>query len=83
MKLFFLFLITPVISLMILKLLKKLYKIKKLSYLNKKKLGSWMKLTKKERYDLTNNDSFNYLNKRKKLLTEIRKEYNNILKKSN
>ena len=34
-----------------------------------------MNLTKKERYDLSNKDSASYLNKRKVLLDQIRKEY--------
>ena len=37
-----------------------------------------MKLTKKERYNLSKNDSFAYLDRRKLLLNEIRKEYKKI-----
>ena len=37
-----------------------------------------MKLTKKERYNLSKNDSFTYLDRRKLLLDEIRKEYKKI-----
>ena len=37
-----------------------------------------MKLTKKERYNLSKQDSVNYLDRRKLLLEEIRKEYKKI-----
>jgi len=37
-----------------------------------------MNLTKKERYNLSKQDSFKYLDKRKHLLDEIRKEYKKI-----
>ena len=39
-----------------------------------------MKLTKKERYNLSKQESITYLNKRKVLLEEIRKEYKKISK---
>ena len=39
-----------------------------------------MNLTKKERYDLSKKDSSSYLNKRKVLLDQIRKEYKIISK---
>ena len=39
-----------------------------------------MNLTKKERYDLSKNDSDKYLNERKNLLDQIRKEYKIITK---
>ena len=39
-----------------------------------------MNLTKKERYNLSNQESITYLNKRKVLLEEIRKEYKKISK---
>ena len=39
-----------------------------------------MKLTKKERYNLSKKESITYLNKRKVLLAEIRKEYKKISK---
>ena len=39
-----------------------------------------MNLTKKERYNLSKQESINYLNKRKVLLEEIRKEYKKISK---
>jgi len=37
-----------------------------------------MNLTKKERYNLSKEDSFNYMDRRKLLLKEIRKEYKEI-----
>jgi len=43
-------------------------------------LNNWMNLTKKERYKLSKQESMNYLNKRKILLEEIRKEYKKISK---
>ena len=39
-----------------------------------------MNLTKKERYNLSKQESITYLNKRKGLLEEIRKEYKKISK---
>ena len=54
---------------------KKVLKSKKNISLNKKSLNQWMNLTKKERYDLSKKDSASYLNKRKILLDQIRKEY--------
>ena len=54
---------------------KKVLKSKKSISFNKKSLNQWMNLTKKERYDLSNKDSASYLNKRKVLLDQIRKEY--------
>ena len=51
---------------------------KKLTTFNKKNLNNWMNLTKKERYNLSKQDSFNYMDKRKLLLEEIRKEYKKI-----
>ena len=57
---------------------KKVFKAKKLITFNKKNLSNWMQLTKKERYNLSKQDSVNYLDKRKLLLEEIRKEYKKI-----
>ena len=54
---------------------KKVLKSKKSISFNKKSLNQWMNLTKEERYDLSNKDSASYLNKRKVLLDQIRKEY--------
>ena len=41
-----------------------------------------MNLTKKERYNLTKQDSLNYMDKRKLLLHEIRNEYKKIARKN-
>ena len=57
---------------------QKVLKSKKLTTFNKKNLNNWMNLTKKERYNLSKQDSFNYLDRRKLLLDEIRKEYKKI-----
>ena len=59
---------------------QKFFKAEKLTTFNKKNLNNWMNLTKKERYNLSKQDSFNYLDKRKLLLDEIRKEYKKISK---
>ena len=53
-------------------------KAKKLTTFNKKNLNNWMNLTKKERYNLSKQDSINYMDRRKLLLDEIRKEYKKI-----
>ena len=53
-------------------------KAKKLTTFNKKNLNNWMNLTKKERYNLSKQDSFKYMDRRKLLLDEIRKEYKKI-----
>ena len=53
-------------------------KPKKLTTFSKKNLNNWMNLTKKERYNLSKQDSFNYMDRRKLLLDEIRKEYKKI-----
>ena len=57
---------------------QKSLETKKLTTFNKKNLNNWMNLTKKERYNLLKQDSFNYLDRRKLLLDEIRKEYKKI-----
>ena len=59
---------------------KKFKKVKKFDYFNKKNLNNWMNLTKKERYDLSKEQSISYLNKRRVLLEEIRNEYKKITK---
>ena len=53
---------------------QKVFKSKKITIFNKKNLNNWMNLTKKERYNLSKEDSFNYMDRRKLLLDEIRKE---------
>ena len=57
---------------------QKVLKAKKLTTFNKKNLNNWMNLTKKERYNLSKQDSVKYMDKRKLLLDEIRKEYKKI-----
>ena len=57
-------------------------KTKKLTTFNKKNLNNWMNLTKKERYNLSKQDSVNYLDRRKLLLDEIRNEYKKISKEN-
>ena len=54
---------------------KKIERNKKIISFNKNNLNKWMNLPKKERYNLSKKDSAAYLNKRKVLLDEIRKEY--------
>ena len=64
----------------------KFYKYKKVLKKNKdikftkSNFNKWMSLTKKERFDLSKNESNTYLKKRKTLLEEIRKEYKSISK---
>ena len=60
----------------------KVLKTKKLTTFNKKNLNNWMKLTKKERYNLSKQDSVNYMDRRKLLLEEIRNEYKKISRKN-
>ncbi len=57
---------------------QKILKAKKLTTFNKKNLNNWMNLTKKERYNLSKQDSVNYMDRRKLLLEEIRNEYKRI-----
>ena len=61
---------------------QKVLKAKKLTTFNKKNLNDWMNLTKKERYNLSKQDSVNYMDKRKLLLNEIRNEYKKISRKN-
>ena len=61
-----------------LKRKKNFFKAKKLTTFNKKNLNNWMNLTKKERYNLSKQESVSYLDKRKLLLDEIRNEYKKI-----
>ena len=61
---------------------QKVLKAKKLKTFNKKNLNDWMNLTKKERYNLSKQDSINYMDKRKLLLDEIRNEYKKISRKN-
>ena len=57
---------------------QKVLNAKKLTTFNKKNFNNWMNLTKKERYNLSKQDSVNYLDRRKLLLDEIRNEYKKI-----
>ena len=57
---------------------QKIFKSKKITTFNRKNLNNWMNLTKKERYNLSKQDSVNYMDRRKLLLDEIRKEYKKI-----
>ena len=61
---------------------QKVFKSKKITTFNKKNLYNWMNLTKKERYNLTKQDSLDYMDKRKLLLEEIRNEYKKISRKN-
>ena len=61
---------------------QKVLKAKKLITFNKKNLYNWMDLTKKERYNLSKQDSVNYMDRRKILLDEIRNEYKKISRKN-
>ena len=61
---------------------QKVLKAKKLTTFNKKNLNNWMNLTKKERFNLSKQDSVNYLDRRKLLLDEIRNEYKKISRKN-
>ena len=61
---------------------QKVLKAKKLTTFNKKNLNNWMNLTKKERYNLSKQDSVKYMDRRKLLLDEIRNEYKKISRKN-
>ncbi len=61
---------------------QKIFKSKKITTFNKKNLNNWMNLTKKERYNLSKQDSVNYMDRRKLLLDEIRNEYKKISRKN-
>ena len=61
---------------------QKVLKAKKLTTFNKKNLNDWMNLTKKERYNLSKQDSISYMDRRKLLLDEIRNEYKKISKEN-
>ena len=61
---------------------QKVFKPKKITTFNRKNLNNWMNLTKKERYNLSKQDSVKYMDRRKLLLDEIRKEYKKISRKN-
>ena len=60
---------------------KKVSNNKKIIYFNRNNFDKWMNLSKTERYNLSKKDSASYLNKRKVLLDQIRKEYKIISKR--
>ncbi len=74
----FIFIFFNLINFLKLNRKQKIFKSKKITTFNKKNLNEWMNLTKKERYNLSKQDSFKYLDRRKLLLDEIRKEYKKI-----
>ena len=76
------FIVFYLINFLKLKREKKVFKVKKLTTFNKKNLNNWMNLTKKERYNLSKKESVTYLDKRRLLLDEIRKEYKKISKEN-
>ena len=61
---------------------QKVLNAKKFTTFNKKNLNNWMNLTKKERYNLSKQDSVNYKARRKLLLDDIRNEYKKISRKN-
>jgi len=61
---------------------QKVLEAKKLTTFNKKNFNNWMNLTKKERYNLSKQDSVKYMDRRKLLLDEIRNEYKKISRKN-
>jgi len=74
----FIFIFFNLINFLKLNRKQKVLKAKKLTTFNKKNLNDWMNLTKKERYNLSKQDSVNYMDRRKLLLDEIRNEYKKI-----
>ena len=78
----FLFIYFKLRNFLKLKRKQKVLKAKKLTTFNKKNLNNWMNLTKKERYNLSKQDSVNYMDRRKLLLEEIRNEYKEISRKN-
>ena len=61
---------------------QNVFNSKKITTFNKKNLNNWMNLTKKERYNLSKQDSVKYMDRRKLLLDEIRNEYKKISRKN-
>ena len=74
----FIFIFFNLINFLKLNRKQKVFKSKKITTFNKKNLNNWMNLTKKERYNLSKQDSVKYMDRRKLLLDEIRKEYKKI-----
>ena len=79
---FFIFIFFKLRNFLKLNRKQKVLKVKKLTTFNKKNLNNWMNLTKKERYNLSKQDSVNYMDRRKLLLDEIRNEYKKIARKN-
>ena len=77
----FIFILFNLRNFLKLKRKQKVLNSKKITTFNKKNLNNWMSLTKKERYNLLKQDSVNYMDRRKLLLDEIRKEYKKISSK--
>ena len=75
---FFIFIVFNLRHFLKLNRKQKVLKTKKLTTFNKKNLKNWMNLTKEERYNFLKQDSVNYMDRRKLLLEEIRKEYKKI-----
>ena len=80
MKLILIIFIFAVFYLGYKKYFKKNLKNRKNYKFNRKNLYKWMNLSKKERYNLSKIDSNSYLNRRKDLLDQIRKEYKTLKK---
>ena len=78
----FIFIIFNLRNFFKLNIKQKVFKAKKLTTFNKKNLNNWMNLTKKERYNLSKQDSVKYMDRRKLLLDEIRNEYKKISRKN-
>ena len=78
----FIFIFFNLINFLKLNRKQKVFKSEKITTFNKKNLNNWMNLTKKERYNLSKQDSVNYMDRRKILLDEIRNEYKKISKKN-
>ena len=78
----FILLVIPIFFYIILRTYKykKNLKNKKIIFFNKNNFYEWMNLTKKERYNLSKKYYTSYLNRRKVLLDQIRKEYKSIPK---
>ena len=78
----FIFILTYLRNFLKLNRKQKIFNSKKITTFNKKNLNNWMNLTKKERYNLSKQDSVNYQARRKLLLDDIRNEYKKISRKN-
>ena len=77
----FIFILFNLINFLKLNRKQEVFKSKKITTFDKKNLNNWMNLTKKERYNLSKQDSVNYKARRKLLLDDIRNEYKKISRK--